>query len=197
LSTVHTDSESRLRAEKMTGTPADWDQILAGVTGSVVNGEERISTHELLTQHLGVPITDRAARRLRRVMRRLGWRPRKLRFGAETRNGYYRKSGQMVTTTVRPLRSAVARSDNMADELAVVAELGLQNLKDILTAPIDYDDGTLLRAKNAAAQTALNAQLRADENQLRQRQSDDVFKRLLEIIAQEEKLLYGGVIDNP
>ena len=85
----------------------------------------------------------------------------------------------------------------MAAELAVVAELGLQNLKDILSAPIDHEDGPLLRAKNAAAQTALNAQLRADENQLRQRQSDDVLKKLLEIIAQEEKLLYGGVIDNP
>src|SRR5215472_11758571 len=127
----------------MKDTPAVWQQALSAVHGIVIHGEERITTHELLAKHLGVPITDRAARRLRRVMRRLGWRPRKLRFGAETRNGYYRKSGQMVTTTVRPLRSAVARSDNMADELAVVAELGLQNLKDILTAPIDYDDGTL------------------------------------------------------
>jgi len=82
----------------------------------------------------------------------------------------------------------------MADELAVVAELGLQNLRDILSAPIDHEDGSLLRAKNAAAQTALNAQLRADENQLRQRQSDDAFKRLLEVIAEEEKKPYGAVI---
>ena len=50
----------------MTGTPADWEQILAGVTGTFMNGEERISTHDLLTQHLGVAITDRATRRLRR-----------------------------------------------------------------------------------------------------------------------------------
>jgi len=181
----------------MTGNPADWDQILAGVTGTLMNGEERISTHDLLTQHLGVAITDRAARRLRRVMRRLGWRPRKLRFGTETRNGYYRRPGQTATTEVRPHRTAVPQSDNLAAELAVVAELGLQNLRDILSAPIDHEDGPLLRAKNAAAQTALNAQLRADENQLWQRQSDDVLKKLLEIIAQEEKRLYGGVIDNP
>ena len=79
----------------------------------------------------------------------------------------------------------------------MVAELGLQNLRDILSAPIDHEDGPLLRAKNAAAQTALNAQLRADENQLWQRQSDDVLKKLLEIIAQEEKRIYGSVIDNP
>ena len=170
----------------MTGNPADWDQILAGVTGTLMNGEERISTHDLLTQHLGVAITDRATRRLRRVMRRLGWRPRNC-----------RKPGQTATTAIRPLRTAVPQSDNLAAELAVVAELGLQNLRDILSAPINREDGPLLRAKNAAAQTALNAQLRADENQLRQRQSDDVFKKLLEIIAQEEKHLYGGVIDNP
>jgi len=181
----------------MTVTPTDWDQILASVTGSLVHGEERITTHELLAKHLGVPITDRAARRLRRVMRRLGWHPRKLRFGAETRNGYYRKAGQTVTTAIEPIRSAFPQSENMADELAVVAELGLQNLKDILTAPIDYDDGPLLRAKNAAAQTALYAQLRADENQLRQRESDETFKKLLEIVREEEKRLYGDVINNP
>jgi len=44
----------------------------------------------------------------------------------------------------------------------------------------------LLRAKNAAAQTALNAQLRADENRLQQR-PDDKLAKLLEIIAEEEK----------
>jgi len=33
----------------MTGNPADWDQILTGVTGTLMNGEERISTHDLLT----------------------------------------------------------------------------------------------------------------------------------------------------
>ena len=46
----------------------DWQQTLSRVTGAVTNGEERVSTHELLT-HLGVPYSDRAARKLKRIMR--------------------------------------------------------------------------------------------------------------------------------
>src|SRR5262249_50442675 len=161
----------------MKDTPADWQQALSAVHGIIIHGEERITTHELLTKHLGVPVTDRGVRRLRRVMRRLGWRPRKLRFGSVTRNGYWRKPG-MPPMIGQPLgpglaiheRAAVEQPprDNMAAELALVAQLGLKNLRDILLAPAEYDDGPLLRAKNAAAQTALNAQLRADENRLQQ-----------------------------
>ena len=65
----------------MRSTSADWQQALSAVHGTIIYGEERITTHELLTTHLGVPVTDKTARRLRRVMRRLGWRPRKLQFG--------------------------------------------------------------------------------------------------------------------
>ena len=55
----------------MKGNPADWQQALSAVHGIIIRGEERITTQELLAEHLGVPATDRAARRLRRVMRRL------------------------------------------------------------------------------------------------------------------------------
>ena len=82
----------------------------------------------------------------------------------------------------------------MADELAFVAQLGLKNLRDILSAPAEYEDGPLLRAKNAAAQTALNAQLRADENRLQQRQ-DDGLARVLKLIAEEEARMRGTIID--
>jgi hypothetical protein len=84
-------------------------------------------------------------------------------------------------------------TENMAGELALVAQLGLKNLREILSAPNDYEDAPLLRAKSAAAQTALNAQLRADENRLRQQQSDGVLAKLLAIIAQEEKRVPGAV----
>jgi len=57
------------------------------------------------------------------------------------------------------------------------------------------DDGPLLRAKNAAAQTALNAQLRADENRLQQRQ-DDGLARVLKLIAEEEARMRGTIIDD-
>ena len=82
---------------------------------------------------------------------------------------------------------------NMADELAFVAQLGLKNLWDILSAPAEYDGGPLLR--NAAAQTALNAQLRADENRLQQRSDDDALARVLKLIAEEEARMRGTIID--
>jgi hypothetical protein len=87
------------------------------------------------------------------------------------------------------------QQDNMADELAFVAQLGLKNLRDILSAPAEYDDGPLLRAKNAAAQTALNAQLRADENRLQQRPDDDALARVLKLIAEEEARMRDTIID--
>ena len=38
----------------MTGDRTDWHQVLAPVAGTIVHGEERITTRELLTKHLGV-----------------------------------------------------------------------------------------------------------------------------------------------
>lgn len=35
----------------------EWYEVLAAITGRVVHGQERISTDELLTKHLGVPVT--------------------------------------------------------------------------------------------------------------------------------------------
>jgi hypothetical protein len=86
-------------------------------------------------------------------------------------------------------------TENMADELALVAQLGLKNLRDILSAPAEYDHGPLLRAKNAAAQTALNAQLRADENRLQQRSDEDTLARVIKLIAEEEARMRDTIID--
>jgi transposase len=46
----------------MTSDATDWHQALAGVSGQLVRGEQRVTTHELLTVHLGVPVTDRGLR---------------------------------------------------------------------------------------------------------------------------------------
>jgi hypothetical protein len=43
----------------MKGAPTDWQQVLSAVRGIIIHGEERITTHELLTEHLGVPVTDK------------------------------------------------------------------------------------------------------------------------------------------
>jgi hypothetical protein len=170
----------------------DWHQILNQVRGAVINGEERISTHELLT-HLGVPYSDRAARKLKRIMRRLGWRARKIRLGRdETRNGYCRKVGAGIISQSPGLPGPRAdqaplasHPGDMAAELEAVAHLGLKNLRDILTAPLDLEDGPLLRAKNAAANTILNTQTKVDENRLRAG-AVDKLPELLEILREEE-----------
>ena len=39
----------------MTSAPTDWHQALARVNGQLVRGEQRVTTQELLTVHLGVP----------------------------------------------------------------------------------------------------------------------------------------------
>jgi hypothetical protein len=75
----------------MTSDPTDWQQALSCVSGRLICGEQRVTTRELLTAHLGVPVTDGACRRLRRVMRELGWRgPRLMRWGEKTLKGYWR-----------------------------------------------------------------------------------------------------------
>src|SRR6516225_11550930 len=43
----------------MASGPTDWHQALARVSGQLVRGEQRVTTQELLTVHLGVPVTDR------------------------------------------------------------------------------------------------------------------------------------------
>jgi hypothetical protein len=167
----------------------DWHQTLSRVSGAAINGEERITTHELLT-HLGVVYSDRAVKKLRRIMRRLGWRARKIRLGRdETRNGYCRKVGAAVPiispSPGLPPGPPAGHPGDMAAELQAVAQLGLKNLRDILTLPLDAEDAPLLRAKNAAANTVLGTQVRVDENRLRSGVVDKL-PELLEILREEE-----------
>jgi hypothetical protein len=83
----------------MTSGPTDWHQVLARVNGQQARGEQRVTTHELLTVHLG---TDPACRRLRRVMRDLGWRgPRLMRWGKKTLKGYWRHPTVALPAVVR------------------------------------------------------------------------------------------------
>ena len=161
----------------------DWHQTLTQVRGALINGEERITTHELLTHHLGVPYSDRAARKLKRIMRRLGWRARKIRLGRETRNGYCRKVGAGIISQSPGLPPGPLPGH--PGDMAALWQLGLKNLRDILTLPLDVEDGPLLRAKNAAATTILNTQTKVDENRLRAGVVDKL-PELLEILREEE-----------
>ena len=156
----------------MTNDPTDWHQTLARVSGQLVHGEQRVTTRELLTVHLGVPVTDRACRRLRRVMRELGWRgPRLMRWGKKTLKGYWRYPtvGLPVIVQEEPVvEVATTDRETLAPDLERVTRLGLQTLEQTLRIPTDRGDGNLLRAQTAAAGLAVNAQLRADETRMKQ-----------------------------
>ena len=177
----------------MTNDPTDWHQTLARVSGQLVHGEQRVTTRELLTVHLGVPVTDRACRRLRRVMRELGWRgPRLMRWGKKTLKGYWRYPtvGLPVIVQEEPVvEVATTDRETLAPELERVTRLGLQKLEQILRIPTDRGDGNLLRAQTAAAGLAVNAQLRADETRMKQVGRRDVLERLLAMIAEEKAKL--------
>jgi hypothetical protein len=67
--------------------------------------------------------------------------------------------------------------------------LGLKKLEKILRAPLDPTDGNLTRSQVTAAIGAINAQLRADEQQLRRKRTGDVMDRLLKLIEEEKKKL--------
>jgi hypothetical protein len=176
----------------MTTDPANWHQVLACVTGALVGGEQRITTHELLTVHLGVPVTDQNSRRLRRVMRDLGWRgPRRMRWGKRTTNGYWRHPtvGPPAVVQEEPVVEASVEKNTLAIELEAVTRLGLQKLDHILRLPTDPGNGNILRAQTTAAATAVNAQLRADETKMKQVQKGDVIARLLKIMEIEQAKL--------
>ena len=176
----------------MTSGPTDWHQVLARVSGQLVRGEQRVTTHELLTKHLGVPVTDPACRRLRRVMRGLGWHgPRLMRWGRKTLKGYWRHPTVSLPAVIqeKPVAEVTAERESLAPELAAATRLALEKMTQILKIPTDRGDGNLLRAQTAAAGLAVNAQLRADETKMKQvRGTDDVFERIKVIIAEEEAL---------
>jgi hypothetical protein len=176
----------------MATDPTNWHQALARVTGAHVRGEQRITTHELLAVHLGVPVTDQNGRRLRRVMHDLGWRgPRRMRWGKRTTNGYWRHptAGPPAVVQEEAVMEPSTDTNTLAIELEAVTRLGLQKLDHILRLPTDPGNGNILRAQTTAAATAVNAQLRADETKMKQVQKGDVIARLLEIMEVEQAKL--------
>ena len=177
----------------MTNDPTDWHQALADVSGQLVRGEQRVSTHELLTVRLGIPVTDRACRRLRPVMRDLGWHgPRLMRWGKKTLKGYWRHPTVGLPAIVREepvAEAATVERETLAPELERVTWLGLQKLEQILRLPTDRGDGNLLRAQTAAAGLAVNVQMHVDEAKMRQVPRRDIMERITVMMAEEEAKL--------
>lgn len=176
----------------MATDPTNWHHALACVTGALVRGEQRITTHELLAVHLGVPVTDQNGRRLRPVMHDLGWQgPRRMRWGKRTTNGYWRypTAGPPAIIQEEPPLEETVENGALAIELEAVTRLGLQKLDHILRLPTDSANGNILRAQTTAAATAVNAQLRADETKLKQVQKGDTLAQLIKIMEIEKAKL--------
>jgi hypothetical protein len=55
--------------------------------------------------------------------------------------------------------------------------------------PLDETNGNLLRAKVMASLGAIQAQIRADEHQLRRKTASDVLDRLEKLIEEQQKLI--------
>jgi len=173
--------------------PHRWDSVLGSVTGTVYRGTERISSNRLLDL-LGVdadPVTrQRVAKRLRAPMRRLGWTgPRAMRIPAENghaagSSGYWRLPSRPPQPAVNVEGEVDGEVDGLSDDLPAALEevtrLGLKKLARVLRVPLDITDGKI---------GAINAQLRADEQQLRRKAQGDVMERLLKLIEEEEKKL--------
>ena len=177
----------------MTSDLTDWHQALARVSGRLVRGEQRVPTHELLTVHLGVPVTVPACRRLRRVMRELGWQgPRLMRWGKKTLKGYWRYPTVGLPAIVQEGALAEAETvegETLAPQLEAVTRLGLQKLEQILRIPTDRGDGNLLRAQTAAAGLAVNVQLRADAARMKQARRGDLMERIIAMLKEEQAKL--------
>jgi hypothetical protein len=180
--------------------PNQWDSVLGRITGTRVRGTERVSTAHCLDL-LGVDadpvLRQRVAKRLRAPMRRLGWTgPRAMRIPAD--NGHAAGSSGYWRILSRPPRPAVnvegdieadveGLSDDLPAALEQVTRLGLKKLERVLRVPLDITDGNLVRSQVTAAIGAINAQLRADEQQLRRKRTGDVLQRLIKIIEEEKK----------
>jgi hypothetical protein len=181
--------------------PEHWNSALSSITGALIRGTERVSTAhclDLLEVGPDPVIRQKVGKRVVSHMRRLGWTgPRAMRIPGTTGTvqGYWRRPGQFPRPHIAGMPVAgelgddVGLSDDLPAALEQVTRLGLKKLERVLRVPLDPTDGNLVRSQVTAAIGAINAQLRADEHQLRRKTQGDAFQRLLKIIEKEQKKL--------
>jgi hypothetical protein len=182
--------------------PDQWDEVLSHISGTVYRSTERISSNALLNLlEVGSdPVTrQKVGKRLVSYMRRLGWTgPRAMRIPAENghasgSSGYWRlpsRPPQPKAGDERDVETGLC--DDLPQALETVTRLGLKKMAQILRTPLDVTDGNLTRSQVTAAIGAVNAQLRADEQQLRRKRTGDVLERLLKVMEKQKKLLEQG-----
>jgi hypothetical protein len=104
-------------------------------------------------------------------------------------SGYWRLPSRPPQPAVNVDCEVDGLTDDLPSALEQVTRLGLKKLERILRIPVDPTDGNLTRSQVTAAIGAVNAQLRADEQQLRRKRTGDVFERLLKVIEEQKKII--------
>jgi hypothetical protein len=176
--------------------PEQWDSALSNIAGALVRGTERISSNAVLNLLDVGPdpvLRQRMAKRVVSHMRRLQWSgPRGMRIPGTrgTVQGYLRRPGQLTRppagmTVAGEFCDGVVPGDDLPCALEKVTRQGLKKLSQVLRAPLDITDSNLTRSQVTAAGIAVNAQLRADEQQLRRKAKGDTLERLLKLIEEE------------
>jgi hypothetical protein len=176
--------------------PEQWNSALSSITGALVRGTERISSNAVLNLLEVGPdpvLRQRVAKRIVSHMRRLQWSgPRGMRIPGTTGTvqGYWRRPGQLPRPTAgTPVAGEfcddVGQGDDLPAALEQVTRQGLKKLSQVLRAPLDITDSNLTRSQVTAAGIAVNAQLRADEHQLRRKAQGDTLARLIKLIEEE------------
>jgi hypothetical protein len=169
-----------------------WNSTLSSITGTLVRGTERVTSSALFNAlEVGPDPSTRqkVGKRLVSHMRRLGWNgPRAMRIPGTTGavQGYWRRPGQLPRshTAGMPVAGELCDDVGLSDDLPVVLErvtlLGLKKLEKVLRVPLDPTDGNLIRSQVTAAIGAVNAQLRADEQQLKRKTQGDCVREVVE-----------------
>jgi hypothetical protein len=171
--------------------PEHWNSALSSITGPLVRGTERIKSADVLSV-LGVgddPAKRQAVgKRLVSAMRQVGWNgPKMMRFADGTAgSGYWRVPGALPVPLIEDHSEL---TDVLPAALEEVCRLSLQKIHGLLRLPLDPTNAGLLRAQVTASLGSIQAQLRADEQQLRRKTQGDVLQRLIKIIEEEKKAL--------
>jgi hypothetical protein len=75
----------------------------------------------------------------------------------------------------------------LSNKLAAVTARALDRLDEVLSLPLDANNGNSLRALNSGINSAISAQLKADEMRLRPRGDPDIMPRLIQLMKEERE----------
>ena len=96
-------------------------------------------------------------------------------------------------TPPAPPTPSAADENDLARKLDIVTGHAIDKLDELLTLPVNIENGNLVRGQVAAATAALNTAAKVDELRLRQRANPDILPKIIQMMREEkERLLALG-----